>query len=228
VHGRFDPFSGVQGTSCLRIRVGQRGHASECGAPRIRRRSHQHPTEASALGGPMKDRLRRWLTPMLIDRMRRGTHDRADATGPCRGCATAVSCRAASCMSRRPCPRPVCYGAHCTSVAQTCRAARRVTRQLLPRSPTDVPAPSGQRRRRTYPDNCYKRQAEAVRGGDLDQIARLQRTHICTGGGFPRRTPAAAGGTRASRMHSTRKMQLACSQAHPHWPAEAALSASRV
>ena len=103
VHGRFDPFSGVQGTSGLRIRVGQRGHASECGAPRIRRRSHQHLAEASALGGPMKDRLRRWLTPVVIDRMRRGTHDRADATGPCRGCATAVSCRAASCMSRRPC-----------------------------------------------------------------------------------------------------------------------------
>jgi len=190
VHGRFDPFSGVQGTSCLRIRVGQRGHASECGAPRIRRRSHQHPTEASALGGPMKDRLRRWLTPMLIDRMRRGTHDRADATGPCRGCATAVSCRAASCMSRRPCPRPVCC-AHCTSVAQTCKAARRVTRQLLPRSPTDDPAPSGQRRRRIYPDNCYKRQAEAVRGGDLDQIAAITKaTHA-------HRPPAAAFPTHA-------------------------------
>ena len=167
---------------------------------------------------------------MLIDRMRRGTHDRADATGPCGGCATAVSCRAASCMSRRPCPRPVCYGAHCTSVAQTCRAARRVTRQLLPRSPTDDPAPSAQRRCVIYPGNCYKRQAEAVRGGDLDQIARLprQRTHICHRRRLSRRTPAAAGGTRASRMHSTRKMQLACSQAHPHWPAEAALSASRV
>jgi len=121
----------------------------------------------------------------VSDRMRRGTHDRADATGPCRGCATAVSCRAASCMSRRPCPRPVCC-AHCTSVAQTCTAARRVTRQLLPRSPTDVPAPSGQRRRRTYPDNCYKRQAEAVRGGDLDQIAAItMATHA-------HRPPAAA------------------------------------
>ena len=125
---------------------------------------------------------------MLIDRMRRGTHDRADATGPCRGCATAVSCRAASCMSRRPCPRPVCYGAHCTSVAQTCRAARRVTRQLLPRSPTDVPAPSGQRRRRTYPDNCYKRQAEAARGGDLDQIAAITKAthaHMPPAAAFP-------------------------------------------
>ncbi len=161
--------------------------------------------------------------------MRRGTHVRADATGPCRGYATAASCRAASCMSRRPCPRPVCC-AHCTSVAQTCRAALHVTRQLLPRSPTVIPAPSGQRRRRKYPDNCYKRQAEAVRGGDLDQIARLprQRTHICHRRRLSRRTPAAAGGTRAFRMHSTRKMQLACSQADPNWPVEAALSASCV
>jgi len=160
---------------------------------------------------------------------RRGTHVRADATGPCRGCATAVSCRAASRTSRRPCPRPVCC-AHCTSVAQTCRAALHVTRQLLPRSPTELPAPSGQRRRRTYPDNCYKRQAEAVRGGDLDQIARLprQRTHICHRRRLSRRTPAAAGGTRASHMHSTWNMQQACSEAHPNQPAEAALSSSRV
>ena len=41
---------------------------------------------------------------MVIDRMRRGTHDRADTTGPCRGCATAVGCRAASRTSRRACP----------------------------------------------------------------------------------------------------------------------------
>ena len=33
----------------------------------------------------------RWLTPVVIDRIRRGRHDRADANGPCRGCATAVS-----------------------------------------------------------------------------------------------------------------------------------------
>ena len=166
---------------------------------------------------------------MVIDRMRRGTHVRADATGPCRSCATAVSCRAASCMSRRPCPRPVCC-AHCTSVVQTCRAALRVTRQLLPRSPTDVPAPSGRQTCRIYPDNCYERQAEAVRGGDLDQIARLpwQRTHICHRRRLSRRTPAAAGGTRASRMHSPRNMQLACSHAHPNRPAEAALSSSHV
>ena len=49
----------MQGTSGLRIRDDQYGHASECSASRIRRRSRQHPTEASALGGPMKDRLYR-------------------------------------------------------------------------------------------------------------------------------------------------------------------------
>ena len=74
-----------------------------------------------------------------------------------------------------PMPSPAVHTAH-----QTCRAALHVTRQLLPRSPTELPAPSGQRRCSTYPDTCYKRQAAAVRGGDLDQIARLptQRTHI--------------------------------------------------
>jgi hypothetical protein len=79
VHGRFDPFSGVQGTSGLRIRAGQPGHASKCSASRIRRRSHEHPTELYAIGGQMKDRLRSRLTPVVIDRIPRGTHDRADA-----------------------------------------------------------------------------------------------------------------------------------------------------
>jgi len=44
---------------------------------------------------------------VVIDRIRRGTHDRADANGPCRGCATAVSFRAASRTSHRACPCPV-------------------------------------------------------------------------------------------------------------------------
>jgi hypothetical protein len=51
--------SDAQGTSGLRIRVGQQGHANKCGAPRIRRRSRQHLAKAQALGGPMKDRLYR-------------------------------------------------------------------------------------------------------------------------------------------------------------------------
>ena len=61
------------------------------------------------------------------------------------------------------------------------------------------------------------------------------RSHDCHGNARTchrrrrsRRTPAAAGGTRASRMHSPRNMQLTCSHAHPNRPAEAALSASRV
>ena len=105
--------------------------------------------------------LYRWLTPVVIDRTRRGTHNRADANGPCRGCATAVSCRAASRTSRRACPCPVLLctlhigGANLKSRA-TCDST------MLPRSPTDVPAPSGQRRCRVHPNHCHKLQAEAI------------------------------------------------------------------
>ena len=75
---------------------------------------HQSVDGPWALCGPMKDRLRRWLIPMVINRIRRGTHDRADANGPCRGCATAVSFRAASRTSRRagPLPSPAVHTAH--------------------------------------------------------------------------------------------------------------------
>ena len=62
-----------------------------------------------------------------------------------------------------------------------------VTRQ---RSPTDDPAPSAQRRcvPVIYPGNCYKRQAEAVRGGDLDQIAAITmatHAHMPPAAAFP-------------------------------------------
>ena len=60
----------------------ERGHTNKSSASRIRRRSRQHLAEASELDGPMKDRLWRWLTPVVIDRIRRGTHDRADVTEP--------------------------------------------------------------------------------------------------------------------------------------------------
>ncbi len=50
-------FSDAQGTTGLRIRVGQQGHASKSSAPWIRRRSRQHLAEAYVLGGPMKDQL---------------------------------------------------------------------------------------------------------------------------------------------------------------------------
>ena len=49
--------SDVQGTACLRIGVGQRGHANKSSAPRIRRRSRDHLAEAYAPDGPMKERL---------------------------------------------------------------------------------------------------------------------------------------------------------------------------
>jgi hypothetical protein len=54
-----------------------------------------------------------------------------------------------------------------------------------PRSPTDVPSPCGQRRRRIYPDNSYRLHADAVRGCNLDQIAAITMlAHApATGGG---------------------------------------------
>ena len=93
------------------------GHANKSSASRIRRRSRQHLPEAPALGGPMKDRLRRWPTPVVIDRTRRGTHDRADSTGPCRGCATAASCRAMAACS-------ICLGCNLLNLGQIARCAR--------------------------------------------------------------------------------------------------------
>ena len=65
----------------------------------------------------MKDRLRRWLTPVVIDRIRRGTHGRADATGPCRGCATAASCRAAI-VGRPMAACNICVGCNLDRIAR--------------------------------------------------------------------------------------------------------------
>ena len=107
-------------------------------------------------------------------------------TEPCRGCATAVSCRAASRTSRRACPCPVLLctlhigGANLKSRA-TCDST------VPPRSPTDVPAPSGQRRCSIHPVHCCKLHADAVRGYNLDQIAAITMlAHApATGGGVP-------------------------------------------
>ena len=95
---------------------------------------------------------------------------------------------------------------------------------VLPRSFTDVPAPSGQRRCRIYPEHCCKLHTEAIRGlrprsdrNDCDGDART-----CHRRRRSRRKPAAACGTRASRMHSTRNMLLAGSPAVANRPAEAA------
>jgi hypothetical protein len=43
---------------------------------------------------------------------------------------------------------------------------------VLPWPPTDVPEPAGQQGCRMYPEHCYRLQADAMRGCDLDQIAR--------------------------------------------------------
>ena len=37
----------------------------------------------------------------------------------------------------------------------------------------DIPTPSGQQTCRIHPEHCYRLQAEAMRGRNLDQIARL-------------------------------------------------------
>ena len=104
---RFACFLDAQGTPSLRIRVGQRGQGTRTSA--ARRGSVVAPASIPQKHPRLVARGRigsRWLTPVVIDRIRRGTHDRADANGPCRGCATAVSCRAASRTSRRACPLP--------------------------------------------------------------------------------------------------------------------------
>ena len=96
---------------------------------------------------------------------------------------------------------------------------------VLPRSFTDVPAPSGQRRCRIHPEHCCKlHTTKAIRGlqprsdrSDCDDDARTRHRRRRS-----RRKPAAACGTRASRMHSARSMRLAGSPAVASRPAEAA------
>ena len=58
---------------------------------------------------------------------------------------------------------------------------------VLPRSPTDVPSPCGQRRCRISPDNSYRLQADAIRGCILAQIAAITMVaHAwASGGGVP-------------------------------------------
>ena len=43
---------------------------------------------------------------------------------------------------------------------------------VLPWPPTGVPKPAGQQGCNMYPNNCYRLQADAMRGCELDQIAR--------------------------------------------------------
>jgi hypothetical protein len=161
--------------------------------------SSQPPASRRSIGARWPDEgsaLQRWLTPVVIARTRRGTHDRADANEPCTG-ATAVSCRAASCTSRRACP---CSVLLCTLHIGGANLKSRATRdsRVLPRSHTDIPAPSGQRTCRMHPEHCHKLHAEAIRGCNLDQIAAITMVaHApATGGDVPD-----ASRLRAGRVH---------------------------
>ena len=159
---------------------------------------------------------------MLIDRTRRGTHDRADVTEPCRGCATAVSCRAASRTSRRagPLPSPAVHTAHRWRKLEEPRDVWLASATAVAH---DVPLPCGQRRRRTYPDNSYRLQADAIRG-PTSLGSQRSPWDACTGQRRrrSRRKPTAASGTRPSRMHDIRSTSLAGSPAVANRPAEAA------
>ena len=163
---------------------------------------------------------------MLIDRMRRGTHDRADTTGPCRGCATAVSCRAASRTSRRACPCPVLLCTPHIKLAEPRYMCLDSCSRGRPRTSRRPRVSGDAGHTQITATSCKRKPFGAVTSIRSQRLPR-QRTHVCHRRRLSRRKPAAAGGTRASRMDSTRKMQLACSQAHPNRPAEAALSSSR-
>ena len=93
-----------------------------------------------------------------------------------------------------------------------------------PRSPTDVPSPCGQLTCRIYPDNSYNLQADAIRG--LQPRSDRSEYHGSARTGHRRRRfrrkPAAACGTRASRMHRIGSVRLAGSPAVASRPAEAA------
>jgi hypothetical protein len=159
----------------------------------------------------------------VIDRIRRGTHDRADANGPCRGRATAVSFGAASRTSRSACP---CAVLPCILHIGGANWKSRVTcdSPVLPRSPTDDPTPSRQLTCRICPDNSYGLQAEAIRGLQPRSVRSEYHGSARTGHRRRRfrRMPAAASVTRASRMHRIGSVRLAGSPAVASRPAEAA------
>ena len=95
---------------------------------------------------------------------------------------------------------------------------------VLPRSPTDVPSPCGQRRCRIHPEHCCKRQAAVIRGLEprSDRSDYHVGAHTCHRRRRSRNKPAAASGTRASRMHGIRSMSLAGAPAVASRPLEAA------
>ncbi len=93
-----------------------------------------------------------------------------------------------------------------------------------PRSHTDVPSRCGQRRCRIHPEHCCKLQAAVIRGLQprSDRSDYHVSAHTCHRRRRSRPKPAAACGTRASRMHGIRNVQLAGSPAVASRPAEAA------
>ena len=95
---------------------------------------------------------------------------------------------------------------------------------LLPRSHTDVPAPSDQRRCRIDSEHSCKLHTKAIRGcqSRSDRSDNHGSARTCQLRRRSRRKPAAACGTRASRMHGIRNVQLAGSPAVASRPAEAA------
>ena len=166
----------------------------------------------------------RWLIPVVIDRTRRGTHDRADETGPCRGCATAVSCRAARRTNRRarPSPSPAVHTAHRWRKLDEPRDVRLASATAVAHGRPDALGSADMQ-------DTAGALLQAAGGGhsgavNLDQIAAIAivARARASGVGFFRRMPAAASGTRPSRMHRIRNAQLAGSPAVASRPAEAA------
>ena len=95
---------------------------------------------------------------------------------------------------------------------------------VIPRSPTDVPTPSGQRRCRVHREHCHKWHAETIRGcsSRSDRSDHHGGARTCHRRRRSRRRAAAASGTRPSHMHVIMNVPLAGSPAVAIRPAEAA------
>ncbi len=117
--------------------------------------------------------------------------------------------------------------AHCPVCCAHCTSWRKLEdSRVLPRSPTDVPSPSGQRSAGCVQSIAASCKRKSFGGCNLAQIAAITMvTHApVTGGGVPDAShkPAAASGTRPSRMDFITNMPLAGSPAVANRPAEAA------
>ena len=96
---------------------------------------------------------------------------------------------------------------------------------VLPRSFTDVPAPSGQRRCRLHPEHCYRLQADAIRGCEprSDRTMCRRCTHTPLGSGAPGQRPSSQRCADTFHVPTRSDPQLASSPAGTNKPAEAAL-----